>query len=255
VDFSSSDEEGAANGSRGGDGQRRASGSGELSTPASSSDQDGAAAGGQRAPSADGAGLQSPRRDRRRDKFKVLMGIASDESAKTLRGLRRHASDVQAGTVGRSELSASALRMGQIEYIGILRIRLVEGRDLKKKDRLTGKADPYVIFRLGGKEVRSGVQKRTLNPIWNEEFQLSVPSLDSTLEVLVFDADLVGEDQAMGDAKIPLKARARRGRGEGRDGARGRGASSADVPRVLPARCAADVQGHQGVGPAAAGGH
>ena len=109
-------------------------------------------------------------------------------------------------TMGSStELSASStLQMGQIEYVGILCIRLVEGRDLKKKDRLTGKADPYVVFRLGGREVRSTVQKRTLNPIWNEQFQLPVPSLNDMLELGVFDADLVGEDEAMGD---PLSAR------------------------------------------------
>ncbi|EEB86962.1 hypothetical protein MPER_15902, partial [Moniliophthora perniciosa FA553] len=59
---------------------------------------------------------------------------------------------------------------------GVLRVTLLDGRDLRSADR-SGKSDPYVVFVLNGQRVhKSETIKKTLNPDWNEDFTLSVPS-------------------------------------------------------------------------------
>uniref|UniRef100_A0AAY4DAZ7 Extended synaptotagmin-like protein 1a n=1 Tax=Denticeps clupeoides TaxID=299321 RepID=A0AAY4DAZ7_9TELE len=54
---------------------------------------------------------------------------------------------------------------------GVLRIHLVEARNLVAKDKFMGKAaksDPYVKVRVGGMTFKSHVIKENLNPTWNE---------------------------------------------------------------------------------------
>lgn len=80
---------------------------------------------------------------------------------------------------------------------GILRIRLIDGKNLHAGD-VTGKSDPFCVFgcgrhdkhhKLRTSEAMSSVQKQTLNPVWNETLMLNVPSLDETLTVWVWDWD------------------------------------------------------------------
>uniref|UniRef100_A0A3B3RZ29 Extended synaptotagmin 1 n=1 Tax=Paramormyrops kingsleyae TaxID=1676925 RepID=A0A3B3RZ29_9TELE len=60
---------------------------------------------------------------------------------------------------------------------GVLRIHLVEARNLIAKDNLMGgivkgKSDPYVKTRVGGKTFRSHVVNKNLNPTWNELYEV-----------------------------------------------------------------------------------
>lgn len=55
---------------------------------------------------------------------------------------------------------------------------------LTEQTRNTGKSDPYVIFRIGGKVQKSKVKKKSLNPEWNETLMpFNVPSSTMKLEV------------------------------------------------------------------------
>jgi len=65
-----------------------------------------------------------------------------------------------------------------------------------------GKSDPYVVFHLGNQQVKSKIRKTTLEPTWNERFQLCVPSLDEKLVMKVFDFDFGRTDDPMGDVSI-----------------------------------------------------
>ena len=53
-----------------------------------------------------------------------------------------------------------------------LNLTLLEARDLRPMD-FNGKSDPYCIFTLDGKYKQTSTYKpETLNPVWNEEFNL-----------------------------------------------------------------------------------
>jgi Ca2+-dependent lipid-binding protein len=72
--------------------------------------------------------------------------------------------------------------------MGQLRVDLIDGHGIRGADR-SGKSDPYVVFNLNGEKVfKSGVQKKTLTPKWNEHFEVEVPSRTGALfELEVYD--------------------------------------------------------------------
>jgi hypothetical protein len=58
--------------------------------------------------------------------------------------------------------------------MGVLRVTLVDGHDIRGVDR-SGKSDPYAVFSLNGQKVfKSQTKKKTLKPVWNETFTVSV---------------------------------------------------------------------------------
>ena len=56
--------------------------------------------------------------------------------------------------------------------IGNLHLKLVAGRGLAVKDTFSRSSDPFVKIYLGHQSVKSKVIKKTLNPVWNQEFNL-----------------------------------------------------------------------------------
>lgn len=57
---------------------------------------------------------------------------------------------------------------------GTLRVTLVDGNDLLAADR-SGKSDPFVVFTLNDNRVyKSETVKKTLTPVWNERFDVTV---------------------------------------------------------------------------------
>ncbi|KAF4123506.1 Ca2+-dependent lipid-binding protein, contains C2 domain [Geosmithia morbida] len=92
-----------------------------------------------------------------------------------------------------------------INNMGKLRVDLIDGVDLPAADR-NGKSDPFCKFELNDKEVyKSEVQKKTLNPKWNESFDVDVPSRTAAqFKVDVYDWDLGGRPDFLGGAPIPL---------------------------------------------------
>ncbi|MBA0594737.1 hypothetical protein Gorai_011631 [Gossypium raimondii] len=63
---------------------------------------------------------------------------------------------------------------GMVEFIGLLKVKVVKGTNLAVRDMMT--SDPYVVLTLGKQTVQSTVISSNLNPVWNEELMLSVPS-------------------------------------------------------------------------------
>ena len=90
---------------------------------------------------------------------------------------------------------------------GTLRIYLKEGVDLKAADS-NGKSDPYVKASCGGKELKSKVIKKDLNPKWYEALDFSgklSEFLLTDLTLRVFDQDWMSKDDPLGDATVSLQ--------------------------------------------------
>lgn len=73
----------------------------------------------------------------------------------------------------RSSSSSSQKSEGMVEFIGMLKIKVIKGTNLAIRDMLS--SDPYVVLALGKQKVQTTVVKSNLNPVWNEELMLSVP--------------------------------------------------------------------------------
>ncbi|KAM9438084.1 multiple C2 and transmembrane domain-containing protein 1-like isoform 4-T4 [Salvelinus alpinus] len=87
-----------------------------------------------------------------------------------------------------------------------LDIVLKRGHNLAIRDR-GGTSDPYVKFKLCGKEVfRSKTIHKNLNPVWDEGTKLLVDSLQDPLYVKVFDYDFGLQDDFMGSAYLYLES-------------------------------------------------
>lgn len=92
-----------------------------------------------------------------------------------------------------------------INNMGTLRVDLLDAKDLQAADR-NGKSDPFCKFELNGQEVyKSKTQKKTLNPVWNEYFEVAVPSRTAAdFSISVWDWDLATQPDPLGTAAIDL---------------------------------------------------
>ncbi|KAK9532151.1 hypothetical protein VZT92_009552 [Zoarces viviparus] len=87
-----------------------------------------------------------------------------------------------------------------------LEVELKRGRDLAVRDR-RGSSDPYVKFKLAGKEVfRSRTIHKNLNPEWDQKTTLIMDCLSEPLYVKVFDYDFGLLDDFMGSAYLHLES-------------------------------------------------
>ncbi|KAL7376888.1 hypothetical protein ABVT39_017896 [Epinephelus coioides] len=87
-----------------------------------------------------------------------------------------------------------------------LEIELKRGHNLAVRDR-GGSSDPYVKFKLAGKEVfRSKTIHKNLNPVWDEKTTLIMDCLSDPLYIKVFDYDFGLQDDFMGSAYLYLES-------------------------------------------------
>uniref|UniRef100_A0AAY5KWQ6 C2 domain-containing protein n=1 Tax=Esox lucius TaxID=8010 RepID=A0AAY5KWQ6_ESOLU len=87
-----------------------------------------------------------------------------------------------------------------------LDIILKRGNNLAIRDR-GGTSDPYVKFKISGKEVfRSKTINKNLNPVWDERVSLLVDNLREPLYIKVFDYDFGLQDDFMGSAYLYLES-------------------------------------------------
>ncbi|KAB2081191.1 hypothetical protein ERO13_A05G110500v2 [Gossypium hirsutum] len=100
-------------------------------------------------------------------------------------------------------LSNSTQKEGMVEFIGLLKVKVVKGTNLAVRDMMT--SDPYVVLTLGKQTVQSTVISSNLNPVWNEELMLSVPSNYGPVKLQVYDHDTFSADDIMGEAEIDIQ--------------------------------------------------
>lgn len=91
----------------------------------------------------------------------------------------------------------------------ILKVRIIAGRGLPIMDRTSELTDPYVEIRFGDLEPhRTSVFRKSLNPVWNEDFRLEISDdamlQDEPLELKVFDYDAITADGSIGTVMLDL---------------------------------------------------
>lgn len=93
--------------------------------------------------------------------------------------------------------------------VGVLEILIAEGRGIKNVE-FAGKTDPYVIVKIGGREVaKTKYIMNTLDPLWNEKFYIpvttgmlvSVANGSDVLELVVYDSNNINKDTIVGTSQ------------------------------------------------------
>uniref|UniRef100_A0AAY4AI48 C2 domain-containing protein n=1 Tax=Denticeps clupeoides TaxID=299321 RepID=A0AAY4AI48_9TELE len=105
-----------------------------------------------------------------------------------------------------SDVIKKSATLSAIPVMYQLDITLKRGHGLAIRDR-GGTSDPYVKFKIAGKEVfRSKTIHKNLNPVWDEKVTLLVDNLREPLYVKVFDYDFGLQDDFMGSAYLYLES-------------------------------------------------
>ncbi|XP_068103692.1 multiple C2 and transmembrane domain-containing protein 1 isoform X2 [Hyperolius riggenbachi] len=113
-------------------------------------------------------------------------------------GTARHSTKINSVASSNVDLPLPSVGMYQLD------VTLKRGTHLAARDR-GGTSDPYVKFKIGGKEVfRSKTIHKNLNPVWEEKVSLLIDSLKEPLYVKVFDYDFGLQDDFMGSAFLDL---------------------------------------------------
>uniref|UniRef100_A0A8C3MSY8 Uncharacterized protein n=1 Tax=Geospiza parvula TaxID=87175 RepID=A0A8C3MSY8_GEOPR len=91
----------------------------------------------------------------------------------------------------------------------LVRVYVVRATDLHPAD-INGKADPYIAIKLGKTDIKDKENyiSKQLNPVFGKSFDIEATfPMDSMLTVAVYDWDLVGTDDLIGETKIDLENR------------------------------------------------
>ncbi|XP_059584043.1 otoferlin [Alligator mississippiensis] len=91
----------------------------------------------------------------------------------------------------------------------LVRVYVIRATDLHPAD-INGKADPYIAIKLGKTDIKDKENyiSKQLNPIFGKSFDIEATfPMESMLTVAVYDWDLVGTDDLIGETKIDLENR------------------------------------------------
>jgi len=89
-----------------------------------------------------------------------------------------------------------------------VKIRVIEARDLPVMDRSSNLTDAFVDLRFAGQMERTEIKKKTLNPVWKQDFRFNV--LDDSelqnepLSFRVMDHDVYTSDDLIGTVYVSL---------------------------------------------------
>ncbi|XP_042350086.1 fer-1-like protein 6 [Plectropomus leopardus] len=91
----------------------------------------------------------------------------------------------------------------------LIRVYVVSASNLHPADP-DGKADPYIVIRLGKNEIkdRDNYIPKQLNPVFGRSFEIHAKfPQESLLTVVIYDHDMVGGDDLIGETRIDLENR------------------------------------------------
>ncbi|XP_032771679.1 fer-1-like protein 6 [Rattus rattus] len=91
----------------------------------------------------------------------------------------------------------------------LIRVYIVAAFNLSPADP-DGKSDPYIVLKLGQTEIkdRDKYIPKQLNPVFGRSFEIQATfPKESLLSVLIYDHDMIGSDDLIGETKIDLENR------------------------------------------------
>ncbi|XP_062935780.1 fer-1-like protein 6 [Cynocephalus volans] len=91
----------------------------------------------------------------------------------------------------------------------LIRVYIVAAFNLSPADP-DGKSDPYIVIKLGKTEIkdRDKYIPKQLNPVFGRSFEIQATfPKESLLSVLIYDHDMIGTDDLIGETKIDLENR------------------------------------------------
>ncbi|XP_078118672.1 fer-1-like protein 6 [Sander vitreus] len=91
----------------------------------------------------------------------------------------------------------------------LIRVYIVSASNLHPADP-DGKSDPYIVIRLGKNEIkdRDNYIPKQLNPVFGRSFEMQATfPHESLLSVVIYDYDMVGGDDLIGETRIDLENR------------------------------------------------
>ncbi|XP_019498975.1 PREDICTED: fer-1-like protein 6 [Hipposideros armiger] len=91
----------------------------------------------------------------------------------------------------------------------LIRVYIVAAFNLSPADP-DGKSDPYIVLRLGKTEIkdRDKYIPKQLNPVFGRSFEIQATfPKESLLSVLIYDHDMIGTDDLIGETRIDLENR------------------------------------------------
>ncbi|XP_028394171.1 extended synaptotagmin-3-like isoform X2 [Dendronephthya gigantea] len=98
---------------------------------------------------------------------------------------------------------------------GVIRLEVIEARDLEKKDigfLKKGSADPFVVVKIGSESFQTEVKKNTLSPNWSETFEFFVDFPNGQkIRLHLFDYDKASDNESMGYIELDISAVAAQG--------------------------------------------
>ncbi|EGD81121.1 hypothetical protein PTSG_11158 [Salpingoeca rosetta] len=105
----------------------------------------------------------------------------------------------------RRSSKAATAAVAAAESRGVLEVsvKLVQAEHLLAMDS-NGESDPFVKLRLGGKTYKSKTRYKTRSPVWNQMFQFKARAGDDQLVLKVYDWNLTGKSQAMGQCRVTV---------------------------------------------------
>ncbi|XP_059473484.1 uncharacterized protein LOC132195473 isoform X2 [Neocloeon triangulifer] len=87
---------------------------------------------------------------------------------------------------------------------GLMEVYLIRAKDLEAKD-LNGFSDPYCEVKINGEcKYKSNIKKKTLNPIWEESAIMGLPRQGETLDLVIWDHDVLGMKDFIGSVSITV---------------------------------------------------
>lgn len=111
------------------------------------------------------------------------------------------------------EVASTALKFPEPE--GVLRVHVVEAKDLMKKDISMlgkGKSDPYIIVTVGAQTSKSKTIDNTVNPKWDFWTEFSIDAnIGQTLTFTVMDFDHSKKDAFLGRASVEVSGVTKKG--------------------------------------------
>ncbi|KAM8705446.1 hypothetical protein ACLKA7_009836 [Drosophila subpalustris] len=111
------------------------------------------------------------------------------------------------------EVSAVSLKMPEPE--GLLRIHVVEAKNLMKKDISVlgkGKSDPYAIINVGAQEFRTQIIDNNVNPKWDYWCEAPVfIEMGQWVDMQLMDSDDSKKDERLGRASIDISSVIKKG--------------------------------------------